>query len=285
MKQNKDYLNAISGDGRTLDFSEVPVVLESSHICRDGGDLSLGDFFIIDFIDRNRNRIDATKVRHIRLVRCHSPLFGNLECITDATLLHIADKFPHLDSLTVGGSLRITDEGIIGIVEKIGNNLKSLNYSGCKRCTDAALQAIVQNCPSLECLRAANSGITSIPKNIGHRLPKLTELDLANNKIKTIPWSIKLPGNRFRLTIHGNPANESCFSPLKAIVSPLKAIVSLLEAIIFSPLKTIVRLLKIIVALLIIIVWYLMSIAYRMHNGLETFLQHLWLQTALRFFD
>ncbi len=182
MKQNKDYQNVISRDGRTLDFSKMPVVVEGSYASWRDSDLSVTDFTIIDFIDSNSNRFDTTKVRHIQsLVPTYErgSNIASIDSITDATLMHIGKKFPQLNSLTVGGSVRITDDGIIGIVGKIGNNLTSLDYSGCKRCTDAALQAIVQNCPNLEHLYANNSGITSIPKTIRRQLPKLKSLHLA----------------------------------------------------------------------------------------------------------
>ena len=76
---------------------------------------------------------------------------------------------------------------------KIGNNLNTLHYSGCNRCTDASLRKVVQHCPNLVELWADDTGVTQIPESIGQDLPELREeLCLENNDIKTIPPSIAL---------------------------------------------------------------------------------------------
>ena len=118
------------------------------------------DKHVIDLIDKHFKAEDITDI----------DLFG---CITDATLQHIATKCTRLEALSVERCHQITDDGITAIVEKIGSNLKVLDYSGCNRCTDAALQAVVQHCPNMEYLYADNTGITEIPDSIGHDLPKI----------------------------------------------------------------------------------------------------------------
>jgi Leucine-rich repeat (LRR) protein len=98
----------------------------------------------------------------------------------------------HTSQPTVQTCVKITDDGIKDIVEKIGNKLKTLSYCDCNRCTNTALQSIVDHCPNLVELHAGYAGISKIPHNIGQRLTKLEALYLSFNDIKTLPPSIAL---------------------------------------------------------------------------------------------
>jgi hypothetical protein len=157
--------------GRGLDFSW------SSDDERE----KLRDEHVITIID---NHFEADEVTHIYLDDCVG--------ITDATLAHIATNCTQLERLGVYGCVKITDDGITAIVEKIGNKLTYLGYGNCSRCTDAALQAVVHHCPNLEALGADNAGITHIPESIGQDLPRLELLYLSNNRIERLPPSITL---------------------------------------------------------------------------------------------
>jgi hypothetical protein len=74
----------------------------------------LRDSDVIDIID---SRVDAVAITYIDLYHC----FG----ITVATLVQISTKCTNLKEIDVDGC-EITDDGITAIVEKIGNNIKSL---------------------------------------------------------------------------------------------------------------------------------------------------------------
>jgi len=155
----------------------------------------LRDEHIIGIIDKHF-MLDCA-IKEIDLTDCVG--------ITDATLVHIANKCKRLKHLFVSRCVNITEDGIQAIAEKIGKNLDSLYYSGCNRCTDAALQAVVQHCPNLVELWADDTGITQMPESIGN-LPKLRELCLENNGIKAIPPSFTLLRHTLRdFRISGNP--------------------------------------------------------------------------------
>jgi Leucine-rich repeat (LRR) protein len=112
--------------------------------------------------------------------------------ITNDTLIQISNMCPQLEILRVVYCDLITDDGIIGFAEKCGQQLKHLNYSCCKKCTDAALKSIVNNCNQLEVLYANDCGISTIPESIGYKLTKLKYLDLSDNNITKIPVSLIL---------------------------------------------------------------------------------------------
>jgi len=171
----------------------------------------LRDEHVITIID---NHVKADEVIGIVLYGCVG--------ITDATLSHISTKCTQLKGLHVTGCHQITDDGITAIVEKIGNNLAYIGYSKCNRCTDAALQAVVQHCPNLLRLFAENTGITELPNSIGYDLPKLEILYLINNRIKRLPPSITLLANTLKhFRIDGNPLQHP---PLKIAKKGIKAI-------------------------------------------------------------
>ncbi len=123
----------------------------------------------------------------------------------------------------------ITHDYITAIVEIIGNNLKTAQFS-CTNCSDAVLQSIVNHCPNLEELFLENAGISKIPHNIGLRLPKLQRLYLGHNRIKTLPPSLVLlyiengPENEIETThffITGNPLEDP---PIHIAMEGIKAI-------------------------------------------------------------
>jgi Leucine-rich repeat (LRR) protein len=99
---------------------------------------------------------------------------------------------PQLEILIVSNCDMITDDGIVPIAEKYGQQLKELEYSDCTKCTDAALKSIVNNCNQLEKLGAIDCGISTIPENIGYKLTNLQYLDLSDNNITKIPVSLIL---------------------------------------------------------------------------------------------
>ncbi len=157
-------------------------VLDFTHLRSDDDNQKLlRDEHVITIID---SHFKADEITYIDLDGCVG--------ITNATLAHVAIKCTQLTHLSVRGCVEITDNGIKGIAEKIGTNLKILSYSLCDLCTDASLQAVVQYCPNLEKLDVHGTGITLIPEAIGYKLPKLSTLELQNNRIKTIPPSIAL---------------------------------------------------------------------------------------------
>jgi bacterioferritin-associated ferredoxin len=141
----KDIDDIIRNNGTGLYFIELSNEKKSN----------LRDSDVIDIID---SRVDAVAITYICLYHCVG--------ITDATLAHIATKCTQLELLYVYGCDQITDDGITAIVEKIGKNLTEIGYSRCNRCTDAALQSIVNHCPNLTYLRADNAGVSKIPHNL-----------------------------------------------------------------------------------------------------------------------
>jgi Leucine-rich repeat (LRR) protein len=172
----------------------------------------LRDSDVIDIID---SRVDADAITHIALYNCVG--------ITDATLVHIATKCTNLDTLGVNGCVKITDDGIQAIVEKIGNNLTHLGYNNCNRCTDAALQSIVNHCPNLAYLDFDNAGVSKVPHNIGKRLPKMEYLCLTNNNIKSLPPSIALFEKDAYIKFDGNPLEDPPFDIVKEGVEAVEA--------------------------------------------------------------
>jgi hypothetical protein len=168
-----DLLNWITReDGRKVDFTNG----------LDRGDRwKLKDHHVMDVLT---NHVNADLVTYIRLTDCSG--------ITNDTLIQISNMCPQLEILSVRGCDMITDDGIVPIAEKCGQQLKSLGYNSCKKCTDAALESIVNNCHQLERLYARDCGISTIPENIGYKLTKLKKLYLSNNKITKIPFSLTL---------------------------------------------------------------------------------------------
>jgi hypothetical protein len=156
----------------------------------------LSDKHIIKTIDL-AFKDKADEIQHINLHGCVG--------ITDATLSHIATNCTQLEDLKFhGGCVKITGDGIKDLVEKIGKKLKILYYSDCNRCSDAALQAVVEHCPNLEELRADNTGMTQIPENIGDKLRNLSTLSLKDNRIKILPLSIADLDIKLDLSMDGN---------------------------------------------------------------------------------
>jgi hypothetical protein len=161
-----------SEDGRDLDFWNG----------LDRGDHEkLKDHHVMDVLT---NHVNANLVTDIRLTYCSG--------ITNDTLIQISNMRPQLEILHVEGCDMITDDGIVRIAEKCGQQLKTLDYNNCKKCTDAALISIVNNCNQLEYLYAMDCGISTIPENIGYKLTNLKILRLGNNKITKIPNSLIL---------------------------------------------------------------------------------------------
>jgi Leucine-rich repeat (LRR) protein len=145
----------------------------------DGDRQKLKDHHVMDVLT---NHVNADLVTYITL---------SCSGITNATLIQISNMCPQLEELYVT-DCDITDDGIVPIAEKCGQQLKELEYAACKKCTDAALKSIVSHCNQLERLYAENCGISTIPENIGYKLTKLKYLNLLNNKITKIPVSLTL---------------------------------------------------------------------------------------------
>jgi hypothetical protein len=142
----------------------------------------LRDEHIIGIIDKHF--MLACAIKEIDLTDCVG--------ITDATLVHIANKCKRLKHLFVSRCVNITEDGIQAIAEKIGKNLDSLYYIGCNRCTDAALQAVVQHCPNLRDFRISGNPLQHPPP----------PLEVAQRPIKGKQHSVSRAAN-------GN-ANATC---------------------------------------------------------------------------
>ena len=163
----------------------------------DYGDLKkLKDHHVMDVLT---NHVNADQVSYISLTNCGS--------ITNDTLIQISNMCPQLEILWVTGCDMITDDGIVAIAERCGQQLKQLYYRNCNKCTDAALESVVNNCHQLKKLGAGNCGISTIPENIGNQLTNLKYLNLSNNKITKIPPSlaILLEQDKFAFYITNNP--------------------------------------------------------------------------------
>ena len=147
------------------------------------------------------NHVNADLVTSISLTRCSG--------ITNDTLIQISNMCPQLEIISVKGC-DITDDGIVGIAEKYGQQLKILSYDECTKCTDAALESIVSHCNQLEELGAKNCGITTIPENIGFQLTtNLKYLNLSCNKITKIPLSLSVLIDTLEtLNIEENPLQQ-----------------------------------------------------------------------------
>ena len=152
-------------------------------------------------MDLLTNHVRTDQVRTIYLTKCSG--------ITNDTLIQISNMCPQLEGLFVAGC-NITDDGIIAIAEKCGQQLKHIYFSECKKCTDAALESIVSHCNQLEELGAKNCGITTIPENIGFQLTtNLKYLNLSCNKITKIPLSLSVLIDTLEtLNIEENPLQQ-----------------------------------------------------------------------------
>jgi hypothetical protein len=161
----------------------------------------LKDHHVMDVLT---NHVNADLVTHISLTHCSG--------ITNDTLIQISNMCPQLEILHVTGCEMITDDGITAIAEKCGKQLKRLSFSNCKKCTDAALKSVVNNCNQLKYIWAIDCGISTIPENIGYKLTKLKYLSLARNKITKIPVSLILLKDTLKdkenFDIPGNPLQE-----------------------------------------------------------------------------
>jgi hypothetical protein len=107
-------------DGRKFDFYNG-LVSGSLRNCGlgglDRGNLKkLKDHHVMDFLT---NHVNADLVTSISLTDCSG--------ITNDTLIQISNMCPHLEELHVNECDMITDNGIIALAEKCGQQLKTLN--------------------------------------------------------------------------------------------------------------------------------------------------------------
>ena len=83
----------------------------------DRGNLKkLKDHHVMDFLT---NHVNADLVTSISLTDCSG--------ITNDTLIQISNMCPHLEELHVNECDMITDNGIVALAEKCGQQLKTLN--------------------------------------------------------------------------------------------------------------------------------------------------------------
>ena len=196
-----DIKNAITFTGTMLEFNFLD----------DDTKTKVVDGHIFDIINKH---VDAHELKDIDLDGCG---------VTDATLVQIANNCKSLTRFWVTNCDQITDDGIKAIVEQIGKNLEILSYDDCNKCTNAALQSIVDHCPNLDRLYARNAGVSKVPHDIGQRLPKLEDLDLSKNDIKTLPPSI---ANVVEILIDENPLEDP---PLSIVEEGQNAILKYFE--------------------------------------------------------
>lgn len=69
--------------------------------------------------------------------------------VDDDVLRAIGDRCTALQELSVASCSRCTEDGVAYIAGKAGSRLRSLDVSKLARMSDAALDAIVEHCPSL----------------------------------------------------------------------------------------------------------------------------------------
>ena len=172
------------------------------------------DFFNgLDYGDHKKvkdHHVMDVLTNHVRADQLRTIGLGGCISITNATLIQIINMCPQLQMLDVNFCEMITDDGIIPIAEKYGQQLKILSYDECTKCTDAALESIVSHCNQLEELGAKNCGITTIPENIGFQLTtNLKYLNLSCNKITKIPLSLSVLIDTLEtLNIEENPLQQ-----------------------------------------------------------------------------
>uniref|UniRef100_A0A7S3VED0 Roc domain-containing protein n=1 Tax=Chaetoceros debilis TaxID=122233 RepID=A0A7S3VED0_9STRA len=160
---------------------------------------------------------DVTKVLQKlqdRKDKVHNIDFTCCTLITDTALNLIGETFSHIKTLDLYGCIGITEEGMLKILSS-NPNLVNLNFSSCKKVNgDAALQSVIDNCPSIETLIAEDVGITTIPTDIG-TLQKLKLLDLDRNNITVVPRSILDLPTECKLDFFNNPLQEPPVSVIK----------------------------------------------------------------------
>jgi len=160
---------------------------------------------------------DVTKVLQKlqdRKDKVHNIDFTCCTLITDTALNLIGETFSHIKTLDLYGCIGITEKGMSTILSS-NPNLINLNFSSCKKVNgDAALQSVIDNCPSIETLIAEDVGITTIPTDIGI-LQKLKLLDLDRNSITVVPRSILDLPTECKLDFFNNPLQEPPVSVIK----------------------------------------------------------------------
>uniref|UniRef100_A0A7S3QFC4 Uncharacterized protein n=1 Tax=Chaetoceros debilis TaxID=122233 RepID=A0A7S3QFC4_9STRA len=150
---------------------------------------------------------DKDSVHHIN--------FNSCKLITDTSLNLIDRTFRHILKLDLYACYGITEEGISKVLSRNPNITHLYFGRGCEKVNgDAALQSVIDNCPSIETLIAEDVGITTIPTDIG-TLQKLKLLDLDRNNITVVPRSILDLPTECKLDFFNNPLQEPPVSVIK----------------------------------------------------------------------
>eukprot|EP00760_Papus_ankaliazontas_P018037 PhM_4_TR17419/c0_g1_i1/m.29403 len=122
---------------------------------------------------------------HIVLSACAVTALQTLEVdgcddLADNSLGSVWSLCPHLTSLTISNSRRVTDKGFHLNPTARRPPLRTLNISQCRSITDAGIEAIVTNFPNLsslsasECWNLTDEGLGAVA-----RLTRLTSLDIS----------------------------------------------------------------------------------------------------------
>uniref|UniRef100_A0A7S3QFQ8 Roc domain-containing protein n=1 Tax=Chaetoceros debilis TaxID=122233 RepID=A0A7S3QFQ8_9STRA len=163
---------------------------------------------------------DVTKVLHdnahkFQDDKVHDIDFSYCKLITDTSLNRIGETFRHILKLDLYACYGITEEGISKVLSRNPNITHLYFGRGCEKVNgDAALQSVIDNCPSIETLIAEDVGITTIPTDIG-TLQKLKLLDLDRNNITVVPRSILDLPTECKLLFDYNPLQEPPVSVIK----------------------------------------------------------------------
>uniref|UniRef100_A0A7S3QFD5 Uncharacterized protein n=1 Tax=Chaetoceros debilis TaxID=122233 RepID=A0A7S3QFD5_9STRA len=177
------------------------------------------DFYQSRWDDNPTTDEDVTTVIHddaqtLQDDKVHHINFQGCKFITDYSLILIGETFRHILTLHLGGCTSITEEGISKVLNR-NPNITFLTFVECKKVNgDAALQSVVDYCPSIETLYASGVGITTVPANIV-ALQKLKELNLLGNNITVVPRSILDLPTECKLDFFNNPLQEPPVSVIK----------------------------------------------------------------------
>uniref|UniRef100_A0A7S3QF46 Roc domain-containing protein n=1 Tax=Chaetoceros debilis TaxID=122233 RepID=A0A7S3QF46_9STRA len=182
------------------------------------------DFYQSRWDDNPTTDEDVTTVIHddaqtLQDDKVHHINFQGCKLITNTSLNLIGETFRHILKLNLGACIGdcygITEEGISKVLSRNPNITHLYFGRGCEKVNgDAALQSVIDNCPSIETLIAEDVGITTIPTDIG-TLQKLKLLDLDRNNITVVPRSILDLPTECKLLFDYNPLQEPPVSVIK----------------------------------------------------------------------
>jgi len=135
--------------------------------------------------------------------RLNTIIFNYCDKITDAGVIALVEKCPELEIINLNKNGGDEINASLVVIGKKCPKLRSINLSGCKMVTDEGLKGLCQGCPELKtinlnyCDKITDAGVLSLcEKCLKLKKIRLSGCPLVTNKCRA---SLKLRGSIFKL--------------------------------------------------------------------------------------